>query len=220
MVQVVSAYPLTPGRFADLEALFAQPGCSFARGCWCMDYRLSGRQTPPEGVSLRDFRKVQLRELARGTPMPGLLGYDAEGRPVGWVAVGPRQAFAKLERSVVMRPVDDRPVWSIVCFVVPSPYREQGVASALLRHAIDHARHNGAQLVEGYPIDAAPGSQAQWLWHGAQSMFERAGFTEVARRKPKRPVMRLSLTRGRRRAEKDPSPPKRARLPKRRTKRK
>ena len=31
-----------------------------------------------------------------------------------------REDYAKLRRSAVMKPVDDVPVWSIVCFVVPS----------------------------------------------------------------------------------------------------
>lgn len=92
-----------------------------------------------------------------------------------------------------MGPVDDLPVWSIVCFVVPSPRRGRGVASALLRHAVDHARRSGACAVEGYPVGKPGRSQDQWLWHGAKSTFDRAGFREVARRKPERPVLRLDL---------------------------
>ena len=33
------------------------------------------------------------------------------------------------------------------------------------------------------------------MWFGAKSMYDRAGFKEVARRKPARPVVRLKLLR-------------------------
>lgn len=134
-----------------------------------------------------------MQELARKRPAPGLIGYDDERQPIGWVTLGPREAFARLQRSPVMKPVDDFPVWSIVCFVVPGPMRGRGVARELLGHAIDYARRRGARAVEGYPVDKPRRSQPQWLWHGAKSMFDAAGFVEIARRKPERPVMRLEL---------------------------
>lgn len=189
----LTARPLTPERFSDLEALFAGKGCSFARGCWCMFYREVGKQALPAGVRLADFRKASLRRLAGGDPPPGLIGYRGDGRPVGWIALGPRESFPKLQRSPVMRPVDDRPAWSVVCFVVPSEHRGQRVATALLQHAISHARDKGARILEAYPVDKQQRSQDQWLWHGAKSMFDRVGFREVARRKPERPVVRLDL---------------------------
>jgi len=189
-----SVRPLTPKRFSDLERLFAQKGCSFARGCWCMDYRISGKPRPPDGVAVPDFKKSLLRELTRKRPAPGLLAYDHDKRPVGWVTLGPREAFARLQNSPIMKPVDDRPVWSIVCFVVPGPMRGKGVARELLQYAIDYAREKGATAIEGYPVDKPERSQPQWLWHGAKSMFDGAGFREIARRKPERPVMRLELS--------------------------
>ncbi|MGZ9035116.1 MAG: GNAT family N-acetyltransferase [Rhodospirillales bacterium] len=193
--KLVTTQPLTASCFTDLEVVFSQKGCSFARGCWCMEYRETGRQVAPEGLSLAEVRKQRLRDLANSREAPGLIGYDAVGRPVGWVSLAPREAFQKLARSPVMKPVDDRPVWSVVCFVVPSPYRGEGVATALLRHAIAHARSSGGHILEAYPIDKPGRSPGQWLWHGTRSMFDRAGFYEVARRKAERPVMRLDLGR-------------------------
>jgi GNAT superfamily N-acetyltransferase len=193
MSALAAVRPLDRANFPDLEAVFAGKGCSFARGCWCMAYRESGRVAPASGVSLGEHRKARLFELAGTLPSPGLIGYATEGEPAGWVAVGPRAAFAKLARSPVMKPVDDQPVWSVVCFVVPAPHRGRGAARALLEEAIAHAAAQGAPILEGYPIDKPGHSQPQWLWHGTRSLFERAGFAEVARRKPERPVMRLTL---------------------------
>ncbi len=184
--------PLKQDRFGDLEALFAGKGCSFARGGWCMDYRLSGKRALPEGVPAKDAKKAMMRDLAGQEPAPGLIAY-LDGVPVGWVTLGPRESLKRLARSPVMKPVDDVPVWSIVCFVVPSDRRGQGIAHVLLSEAVRFARLKGAAAVEGYPVDKAERSQPQWLWHGTRSMFERAGFQEIARRKPERPVMRRVL---------------------------
>ena len=113
--------------------------------------------------------------------------------PVGWVSLGPRETYARLARSPVMRAVDDRPVWSIVCFVVPSEYRGQGVARALLQGAIAYAKKCGAALVEAHPVDKPTRAKDESMWFGAKSMYDKAGFVEVARRKPQRPVVRIKL---------------------------
>lgn len=183
--------PLTPSRWTDLEALFNARGCSVARQCWCMYYRRSGAvAAPPHGTTRARANRAALRALVESGEPPGLIAY--RGRtPVGWVSLGPREAFARLRRSPVMKPVDDRPVWSIVCFVVPAEYRGQGFARALLQGAIAYAHERGARLLEAYPVDRAGRSSAESMWFGAKSMFDAAGFEEVARRRPQRPVVRL-----------------------------
>ncbi|MBZ8142115.1 GNAT family N-acetyltransferase [Rubrivivax gelatinosus] len=184
-------HPLTPERWPDLEALFEARGCSIARGCWCMYYREAGRPAE-EGAPLRERRRAALRELAAGDTPPGLVGYE-DGQPVGWVSLAPREQLPRLRRSPVARAVDDEPVWAIVCFVVPPAMRGRGVASALLQGAIAFARARGVRLLEAYPIDKSERSEDDWMWNGALSMYAKAGFTEVARRRPQRPVVRLAL---------------------------
>lgn len=189
--------PLTPARWPDLDAVFHAAGCAVARDCACMYYRWSGEPPPrPPGTTPARQRREALRALAEaGNPPPGLIGYR-DGVPVGWVSLGPREHFAKLQRSPVMKPVDAQPVWSIVCFVVPAPYRGQGVARALLDGAVAWARTQGAARLEGYPVEPDGRSRDDAMWFGTKSMFDAAGFTEVARRKPKRPVVRLVLDDG------------------------
>ncbi|MGE5089383.1 MAG: N-acetyltransferase family protein [Candidatus Levyibacteriota bacterium] len=186
-------HPLTPARWDDLQKIFDAKGCSVARGCWCMYYRVSGTgaYTRP-GDDQRSRSRAALKALAAHDPPPGLIGY--RGRtPVGWISLGPREDYARLARSPTMRPVDARNVWSIVCFVVPSEYRGQGVARALLAGAVEYARARGVRLLEAYPVDGLAPSAPDAPWFGAKAMFDDAGFTEVARRKPARPVVRLEL---------------------------
>lgn len=133
-----------------------------------------------------------MKSLVDDGPPPGLIGYRGK-TPVGWVTLGPRGDFAKLARSPVMKPVDQLPVWSVVCFVVPAEFRGQGVAGALLEGAIAHARRHGAKLLEAYPVDKVGRAPDDWMWFGAKSMYDKAGFAEVARRRPERPIVRIAL---------------------------
>lgn len=187
----ITVLPLTPERWPDLEVLFNAKGCSVARGCWCMYYRRSGpRGALPPGVTHAQANRADLQALAEADRPPGLIGYRGKV-PVGWVSLGPRDEYARLKRSPVMKAVDDQPVWSVICFVVPSEYRGQGVARALLDGAIAYARKQGATLLEAYPVDKPGRSNGEDMWFGAKSMYDNAGFKEVARRKPQRPVVRL-----------------------------
>ena len=183
--------PLTPARWPDLEAVFKAKGCSVARGCWCMAYRVSGaRDAPPRGMTRAQVNRAALKALVDAGRPPGLIAYRGKV-PVGWVSVGPREDYAKLLRSPVMKAVDVKPVWSVICFVVPTEHRGQGVARALLKGAVAYAKKRGAKLVEAYPVDKPARANDQDMWFGAKSMFDKAGFEEVARRKPQRPIVRI-----------------------------
>jgi GNAT superfamily N-acetyltransferase len=131
-----------------------------------------------------------LKAIVDGRRVPGILAYH-DGRPVGWCAIAPRGEFPRLERSRILKPVDDRPVWSVVCFFIAREYRRKGIGLALLRAAVEYAAANGAEIIEGYPVEPRRGcSPDVFVYHGLASMFRRAGFEEVARRSDTRPIMR------------------------------
>lgn len=189
----INVFPVTPARWPDLEAVFGARGCSVARSCWCMAYRRSGSQYPSwPDRSRAKANRSDLKSLVKKGNTPGLIAYQGKV-PVGWVSLGPREEFARLKRSPVMKPVDDKPVWSIICFVVPLAYRGQGVGHALLQGAIAYARKHGVTLIEAYPVDKRARSKDDAMWFGPKSMYDRVGFKEVARRKPARPVVRLKV---------------------------
>ena len=178
------AHPVTTERWDDLVALFDRP---VVRTCFCMFYRKTGSGT---GVGA-DNRRAMKALVKQGT-VPGLIGYE-DGVPVAWVSLGPREDYAKLSRSPIMKPVDDRPVWSIVCFFVDREARGRGVSERMLRAAVDYARSRGARLLEAYPVDGDERRHPDDMFFGAKSMYDRAGFREVARRRPSRPVVRKPL---------------------------
>lgn len=135
----------------------------------------------------------RLRRLVQAGPPPGLLAYDGD-EPVGWVAVGPRRDYPMLERSRLLQPLDDRPVWSVVCLFVDRRYRRRGVTVGLIEAAARLGRRRGARVLEGYPTDPKGGPlPPAFVWTGLASAFRRAGFREVARRSPRRPIFRRVL---------------------------
>jgi GNAT superfamily N-acetyltransferase len=86
-------------------------------------------------------------------------------------------------------------VWSVVCFFTARSARRQGLTVALLRAAVAYAREHRARIVEGYPVEpSGPNTPDAYAWHGTASAFRQAGFVEVLRRTPTRPIMRYVLT--------------------------
>ena len=133
-----------------------------------------------------------LRALVAKKP-PGLLAYVG-GEPVGWVALAPREEYARLESSRVLSPVSGERVWSAPCFFVDRAHRGSGLCSALLEAAARFASEHGALAIEGYPqINRAARQPAAFVWTGFESTFRRAGFSEIARRSPTRPILRRDL---------------------------
>jgi GNAT superfamily N-acetyltransferase len=189
----VTVEPLTPERFEDLSKLFMQGGDP--KWCWCMYYRTRGLSW---SNSTAQQNRRGLRALASKEPAPGLIAYR-DGEAVGWIGLSPRESYDRLEASQVLARLDDKPAWSIVCFVVGAKSRGMGVARALLDGAIAYARRHGAERLEAYPVATSRGKvPAASAYHGAQSMFEKAGFQVMAVRQwnkssPERPIMRLEL---------------------------
>ena len=181
-------HPVTSERWKDFEKLFGLNGA--CAGCWCMWWRLSRRE-----FSRKQYagNKGAIKKIIVAGQKPGILAY-ANGKPVGWCAIGPREAYSSLERSNILKRVDDLPVWSVTCFYVARGHRRQGLAGQLLKAAIRLARQRGVKIVEGYPIDSGGKKKnAVSVFTGLASTFIEAGFVEVERRAPTRPIMRFFL---------------------------
>lgn len=190
--------PLTPNRLHDLAALFEQGGDP--KWCWCAYYRV--RSTDFSKASKLRHRSVMegaVAENARDGRAPGLVAYDGD-EAVGWISIGPREDYERLAYSRLLAPIDERPVWSIVCFVVGRRARGRGIARALLDAGIAYARKHRARILEAYPVEIPAGGRipSADAYRGTLSMFEAAGFKIVTRRTSPgggaaRPIVRLEL---------------------------
>ena len=139
--------------------------------------------------------KRALKKIIRDGHKPGIIAY-AGSKPIGWCAVAPREVYIGLENSRLLKPVDDRPVWSISCLFIKKPYRRKGISVELIREAVTFAAKQGATIVEGYPTEPSMDQMPDpFLWHGVPSAFIAAGFKEVLRRSEARPIMRYEINR-------------------------
>lgn len=137
--------------------------------------------------------KRAFKKIVTSGEEPGVIGYLDE-QPVAWCAIASRSTYSFLERSRVLSPVDEQPVWSISCLFILKPYRRQGISAQLLRAAIEFAKHRGAKVVEGYPTEPSKSAMPDpFLWTGTPTAFRKAGFVEVARRSKSRPIMRYLI---------------------------
>jgi GNAT superfamily N-acetyltransferase len=180
--------PLTPERWRDFTALLGRHGG--AGGCWCMWWRQTNRDF---AARKGDKKRRAMKRVVDAGREPGILAFAGD-QPVGWCAVAPREEYPRLARSRILQPVDDREVWSVVCLYIAREYRRQGVATALLEAAAAHVRRRGGRMIEGYAVEPRKGQMPDLFgFHGLAASYQRAGFREVARRSPTRPIMRRAL---------------------------
>ena len=177
--------PVTTDLWNDFTALFSQPGVQ--NGCWCMYWRIKRNDFQQQ---YGQGNKKAMRRLIASGVIPGILAFYKEV-PIGWCSVAPRDDFPVLDRSPILKRIDDRPVWSITCFFVLKKYRHADMMYRLVRAAVRYAKQQGARIIEAYPIrperirDPRPE-----LYRGTVSVFSKAGFRIVAQRSKTRPIMR------------------------------
>lgn len=141
----------------------------------------------------REEKRDRFRAIVEAGPPPGILAYDGDSA-VGWCAIGPRATLPQMSRSRVAAPLDgEEGVFAVNCFYIRSGWRGQNLMRILLDGALAFAASEGAKIVEACPID----TDRKLVWGegyvGIASVFREAGFEEVARRSPTRPLMRKRL---------------------------
>lgn len=164
-------HPVTPDRFDDMGDVINPNRRD--NHCWCLSHRC----TTGEIAELGETREDAMRALTEREPQ-GVVTYR-DGLPVGWCSIGPRSHITRLTKSKLIRPVDDLDVWSIICVVVRSGHRRQGVTAEMLEGAVAYAASQGAPAVEAYPVDPDGRMDLTMAFVGTRSMFERAGFEVV-----------------------------------------
>jgi len=179
--------PLTYDKWKDFTSLFGRKGA--CGGCWCMWWRQTASDFE---ASKGDGNRRKMRNLVKKGKVPGILACH-EGKPVGWCAVAPREEYPRLARSRILKPIDGRQVWSVVCLFVARDHRGMGVSSALIGAAVDFVRDRGGKTLEAYPVEPRKRMPDAFAFHGLAVSFLRAGFREVARRSATRPVMRYEI---------------------------
>ncbi len=182
--------PATADTWPGLLQLFGKRGA--CAGCWCMWFRLK-RAAWKQGQG--DDNKRELQKLVSSGEPTGVLAFDGD-RAIGWCSIAPREQYVALQSARTLKPIDDQPVWSIVCLFVAKECRQQGVSLNLIKAAVKFAKSRGANIVEAYPpIYRKERVPDLFAFMGSVSAFERAGFEIVAKPTPSRVIMRRYLSR-------------------------
>ncbi len=183
----------------DILAIFGVRG--YPAKCQCQRFKIGPHGWTEPTLAERMERLHQETHCgypsARSTS--GLVAY-LDGEPVGWCAVEPRAAYPKLpEQRVILRKRGEDPhdstVWAVTCFVTRAGFRRRGITRALARATVAFARDRGARALEAYPMITEPGVEITWgeTHVGTRSMFEAAGFEQIAHPTVRRVVMRIDF---------------------------
>jgi hypothetical protein len=180
--------PLTAERWGDLEDLFGANGA--LGGCWCMWWRETRSEFSRLG---NEGNRKAFKRLVESGQQVGVLGYLGD-IPVAWCSIAPRQTYPSLQRSPVLRPLDDKPVWSLACIFIRKGHRKRGLGLQVIRGAIAHVAQSGGQIVEAYPtIPRSKELPPISSFMGTPAMFEAVGFKRVAQPSKSRAVYRYII---------------------------
>jgi hypothetical protein len=174
-------HPVTLERLPDL-ARFSEGHGKF-RYCSCMKWRMKSTEF---SRATKEARVAALDTLVRMATPVGILAYLGE-EPVGWCSVAPRETYGSLERYRALPRTDDLPVWAVVCFFVDSRVRRRNATLGLLNAAVAYACSEGADIIEGYPVESGA---RLYTYMGSTGTFRRAGFVDVTPVGQARQVMR------------------------------
>lgn len=173
MTSRYSIKPLDTSTWVAFAALVEANNGIFG-GCWCMGFHPDDDTTPARSKRERKYERVMA-----GTAHAALV-FDGD-KCVGWCQFGPPDEVPRIKnrRSYEVE-LTDPPDWRIACCYVGKGHRRQGVATAALAGALELIADLGGGIVEGYP-EPADSVPAGFLYNGALSTYQRAGFGEERR---------------------------------------
>jgi GNAT superfamily N-acetyltransferase len=180
---------LTPARVDDLKTITRG---TWGSACWDLFPRYTAAQQRELGITsgpgtAESRRRAALVKLARRRKnSAGLVAYDGR-EPIGWISLGPRYDFSRVDNSRATPPVDDVPAWVIPCITVRKGHRGEGVAVAMIRAAVEYAGKRGAPAVEAHPRAAGKRVHDDFAFFGTETMFRKAGFRKIRGVLPKLP---------------------------------
>jgi GNAT superfamily N-acetyltransferase len=173
--------PLSAARVDDVKTVTRG---TWGATCWDLFPRYSAKQQRELGITLgpgtvEARRRAALAKLARRRKnSAGLVAYEGN-EPVGFLSLGPRTDFSRIDNSKATPPVDAVDAWVVPCITVRRGYRGKGVAVAMLRAALDYAGERGAPAVEGYPRAETKRLHDDYAFIGTEAMFRKAGYRKV-----------------------------------------
>lgn len=183
---------LQPDDWPHIAALFGDRGA--CGGCWCMSWRVPHGGKTWQAVVGEPNRKA-FRKLVQSGEAHGILAFD-QGNPVGWCSFGKRSDFPRTETVKAYKRDNLEGVWSINCFFILKGYRNTGLSERLLEAAVKGIKKRKGKIIEGYPVPLTKDGNklpAAFAYTGPETIFRRAGFSEVQCVSHSRPLYHLEV---------------------------
>ena len=171
----VTVEDVTPERVRDYQSFFdhdAFRDYPAWQSCYCME---THRTQSDEEWAVRTAQDNR-RDMSKGIEernVSALLAY-VDGKPVGWCNYGETTRLNGVMHRFGLNAKEQEGIGSLACFVIAAPYRQHGVASALLGVALDRLRAAGVKTAEAYPVKELKSAQSNY--RGPLSMYLQAGF--------------------------------------------
>lgn len=118
-----------------------------------------------------DNRKLRDSLFERGE-YDGYLLY-VDDKPIGWCQVGQRDRLNKLINQYKLELNPE--IWAVTCFVIRPEFRNQGLASYMLKAILEDLRALGVNEVEAFPNRTQSKDDGEH-WRGPEATFISAGF--------------------------------------------
>ena len=116
-------------------------------------------------------------EMLNQNKIQGYLAYDGE-MSVGWCNAADMDNYLGFVPVFARKKACGKTI-SIVCFEIAPEYRGKGIATELINRVCDDAKSAGYLAVEGYA--KLSDNRNDFDFQGPVRLYQRAGFTEVAR---------------------------------------
>ncbi len=150
--------------------------------CYCTSPN-QDEQTIKKMVS--EFKKYGVKETVRkyavemlnAEKIHGYLAFD-DNKSIGWCNAADIDSYVGFVPSFARTNLCGRTT-AIVCFEIAPEYRGIGIASAFIERICADAKESGYVAVEGYA--KVRNSRDDYDYQGPVRLYEKKGFTEVAR---------------------------------------
>ncbi|MFK0073745.1 GNAT family N-acetyltransferase [Arthrobacter woluwensis] len=164
-----TVHALDASTWASFEEL-CESSESYPSGCWCIGFHEEGATRDASCNRRRKYERVLAGSTHAALVLEGALC-------LGWCQYGATSEIVRIKnrRQYEASQYGSLPDWRIGCVYARPGYRRQGVAAMALDGALQMIAAAGGGTVEGYPEPAGV-VPAGFLFHGALSTFEQAGF--------------------------------------------
>lgn len=167
-------------KFMEGPAFVTNPQWS---GCYCQFYLNTPEQQPNADVRAEVNRKTACERINAGT-MNGYLAFSGD-EVIGWVAANKASNFVAL-------PPAPEGTARLICFIVEQEHQGKGVATELLRFAIQDLGKQGFNRLEAAPL--ASDEFTSWGYRGKLSTYLKAGFEQGPMVDDKHILVHIDLT--------------------------